>query len=199
VVKLLSERHVEDSKRGIYSHRLGNRWLVGGASNVGCNILRKEGFSDDELVKLSSQIDPSIDSPLNYYPLTKVGERFPKNDPNKEPVLSPKPVKIGNSEVEEVSYRKEYLHGILQGVSAIEKEGYTALEVLGASPVAEVHLKASKAAVCVCVCVHVFVRVCLCVCVYVCMSVYVCMCVRVPVCVRMCVTCNVRTKQYNNI
>ena len=154
VVKLLSERHVEDSKRGIYSHRLGNRWLVGGASNVGCNILRKEGFSDDELVKLSSMIDPSIDSPLKYYPLTKVGERFPKNDPNKEPVLSPKPVKIGNSEVEEVSYRKEYLHGILQGVSAIEKEGYAALEELGASPVAEVHIKYQKQLyIYVCVCV----------------------------------------------
>jgi len=40
-VKLLSERPVEDSARGVYSHRLGDRWLVGGASNVGCAILRQ--------------------------------------------------------------------------------------------------------------------------------------------------------------
>ena len=144
VVKLLSEHHVEDSKRGIYSHRLGDRWLVGGASNVGCNILRKEEFSDEELIQLSSLIDPSIESPLNYYPLTKVGERFPKNDPKKEPVLSPKPLKLGNSEAEEVSYRKEYLHGILQGIAAIEKEGYAALEELGAPQVTEVHLEYQK-------------------------------------------------------
>lgn len=40
-VKLLSERPVEDSARGVYSHRLGDRWLVGGASNVGCAVLRQ--------------------------------------------------------------------------------------------------------------------------------------------------------------
>ena len=141
VVKLLSEQHVEDSKRGIYSHRLGDRWLVGGASNVGCNILRKEEFSDNELVQLSSLIDPMVDSPLNYYPLTKVGERFPKNDPRKEPVLSPKPLRSGSSEAEEVVYRKEYLHGILQGIAVIEKEGYAALEELGAPRVTEVQIK----------------------------------------------------------
>ena len=132
VIKLLSEKPIEDSSRGIYSHRLGDRWLVGGASNVGCAILRKEEFSNTELAELSERIDPMLDSALNYYPLTKIGERFPKNDPQKEPVLDPKP--LVNNEV----CRQQYLHGILQGISQIEKEGYLALEELGATTVTEV-------------------------------------------------------------
>ena len=35
VIKLLSETRVDDSRYGIYSHRLGDLWLVGGASNTG--------------------------------------------------------------------------------------------------------------------------------------------------------------------
>jgi hypothetical protein len=42
------------------------------------------------------------------------GERFPTNDPEKKPVLDPKPMKDG------VVCRKEYLHGILQGIANIE-------------------------------------------------------------------------------
>lgn len=126
-IKLLSDKPVEDSNRGIYSHRLGNRWLVGGASNVGCAILRQEGFTDDELKQLSEQINPLVDSPLNYYPLKTAGERFPINDPNKQPVLEPKP-----------QDRKEYLHGILQGITNVELDGYKALADLGASRLVEV-------------------------------------------------------------
>lgn len=48
-IKLISKTRVDDSSQGIYSHRLGDVWLVGGASNVGCAVLRKEGFSNDEL------------------------------------------------------------------------------------------------------------------------------------------------------
>jgi len=127
-IKLLSDKPVEDSNRGIYSHRLGNKWLVGGASNVGCAILRQEGFSDDELKQLSENIDPLKDSPLNYYPLKSIGERFPINDPNKKPVLEPKP-----------ESRKEYLHGILQGITKVELDGYKALAELGASSLIEVY------------------------------------------------------------
>jgi D-ribulokinase len=82
---MLSDKPVEDSSRGIYSHRLGSQWLVGGASNVGCAVLRQQEFSTDELIELSKGIDPNQDTILDYYPLTKIGERFPENDPNKEP------------------------------------------------------------------------------------------------------------------
>ena len=101
---MLSEQAVEDSSRGIYSHRIaGRRWLVGGASNVGCKVLRQEGFSDEELVSLSAEIDENIPSSYDYYPLCAVGERFPVQDALKKPILTPKPPTRG-----------EYLHAILQ-------------------------------------------------------------------------------------
>ena len=43
-IKLLSEVPVDDASTGVYSHRLGDRWLVGGASNAGCAVLREQGF-----------------------------------------------------------------------------------------------------------------------------------------------------------
>lgn len=126
-IKLLSKQAVSDTSRGIYSHRLGNQWLVGGASNVGCAVLRQQKFSSSELVECSKQIAPEADSPLDYYPLTQTGERFPENDASKSPVLEPKPAN-----------RSEYLHGILQGIAKIESKGYRALVELGATPPTEV-------------------------------------------------------------
>ena len=132
-IKMLSKTFVEDSERGVYSHRFpvlgqSNRqgeeaWLVGGASNVGCAILRQENFSNEELVLLSKNLDVSVDSSLHYYPLTKIGERFPIADGSKKPVLEPKP---GN--------RSEYLKGIFQGISNVERSGFEVLGELGASP-----------------------------------------------------------------
>jgi sugar (pentulose or hexulose) kinase len=130
-IKFIGSQYVEDASLGVYSHRfpsvLSNNgqeaWLVGGASNVGCSVLRQLGFSNDELDRLSQEIDPAIDSPLLYYPLTKKGERFPVADSNKEPVLEPVP-----------DNRRDFLHGILQGISDVEREGFLALGSLGASP-----------------------------------------------------------------
>jgi xylulokinase len=98
-------------------------WLIGGASNVGCAVLRSEGYTDEELARLSAEIDPTTDSPLSYYPLTRRGERFPVADGTKEPMLSPKP-----------DSRREYLHAILQGISVVERDGFRVLGELGASP-----------------------------------------------------------------
>ena len=131
-LKQLSSTYVEDASKGVYSHRFPRfgssdegeeAWLIGGASNVGCAVLRQEEFSNDELQTLSSEIDPNIDSPLSYYPLTKKGERFPVADSEKEPILDPKP-----------DDRKEYLHGILQAIGDVERDGYRTLGELGATP-----------------------------------------------------------------
>ena len=131
-LKQLSSTYVEDASKGVYSHRFPRfgsskegeeAWLIGGASNVGCAVLRQEEFSNDELETLSSEIDPDTDSPLSYYPLTKKGERFPVADSEKEPVLDPKP-----------EDRKEYLHGILQAIGDVERDGYRTLGELGATP-----------------------------------------------------------------
>lgn len=125
-MKLLSKSFVEDASRGVYSHRFpgdGEGWLIGGASNVGCAVLRQEGFSNHELESLSMDIDPSVDLALSYYPLTKKGERFPVADSEKLPMLEPKP-----------ENRRDYLHGILQGISDVERDGFRVLGELGASP-----------------------------------------------------------------
>ncbi|GFY94441.1 xylulose kinase-1 [Actinidia rufa] len=79
--KLLSTNRIEDARFGVYSHRLDDKWLVGGASNTGGAVLRKL-FTDEQLEKLSEHINPMIASPLDYYPLQAVGERFPVADPN---------------------------------------------------------------------------------------------------------------------
>jgi sugar (pentulose or hexulose) kinase len=126
-VKLLSTTPVESSLYGIYSHRWGNCWLVGGASNVGGAMLR-HFFGDDELARLSRHIDPQQSSPLDYYPLLHPGDRFPSNDPHLLPRLTPRP----ESDV-------EFLHGLLESMARIEAQGYRLLQELGATPLTHVY------------------------------------------------------------
>src|SRR5690242_5514935 len=80
VLKLLSDRAVFDSDLGVYSHRLDNVWLVGGASNSGGGAIAKY-FSLDRIRELSEQMSPEVPTGLNYYPLSGRGERFPRDDP----------------------------------------------------------------------------------------------------------------------
>ncbi|KAJ6985619.1 kinesin-like protein KIN-7D [Populus alba x Populus x berolinensis] len=125
-IKLLSTTRIDDARFGVYSHRLDDKWLVGGASNTGGAVL-KQFFTDEQLQKLSEQINPMEASPLDYYPLKAVGERFPVADPNLVPRLHPRP----ESDV-------EYLHGILESIAHIEAKAYNLLKDLGATQVEEV-------------------------------------------------------------
>lgn len=127
VLKLLSQTRVDQAQYGIYSHRLDDRWLVGGASNSGGAVLR-QFFSDAELQQLSYQIQVDRESPLDYYPLLRSGERFPINNPNLQPRLQPRPENPA-----------EFLHGLLEGMARIEAEGYRRLQQLGATPLTRVH------------------------------------------------------------
>jgi hypothetical protein len=120
VVKVLSERPVLAARYGVYSHRLGDVWLVGGASNSGGAVLR-QFFADDELAALSAGIDPARPSPLDYYPLPRPGERFPLADPALPPRLEPRPAEPA-----------AFLHGLLEGIARIETLGYRRLAELGA-------------------------------------------------------------------
>ncbi|MDR5638479.1 MULTISPECIES: FGGY-family carbohydrate kinase [unclassified Thermosynechococcus] len=134
VLKLLSASRVEDLAAGIYSHRLGDRssravgdrWLVGGASNCGAAILA-QFFTPAELERLSAQIDVNQPTGLDYYPLLKRGERFPINDPHLEPRLEPRP-----------DDPRLFLQGLLESLSRIEAQGYQQLQRLGASPLKRV-------------------------------------------------------------
>lgn len=83
-IKLLSTNRIDDARFGVYSHRLEDKWLVGGASNTGGAVLRQL-FTDEQLDKLSEYINPMEASPLDYYPLQTVGERFPVADPYMPP------------------------------------------------------------------------------------------------------------------
>lgn len=120
VLKILTPRPVAAAGFGVYSHRIGERWLAGGASNTGGKVLR-EYFSDEELGTLSQQLDPDTRSGLDYYPLCQAGERFPQNDPDWPPRLTPVPAS-----------RPLFLQGILEGIARIEATGYRRLAELGA-------------------------------------------------------------------
>ncbi|MGB8699131.1 MAG: FGGY-family carbohydrate kinase [Thermosynechococcaceae cyanobacterium] len=126
VLKLLSEQRVDQADYGIYSHRLGRFWLVGGASNTGGAVL-SHFFSPQELQDLSQRINPHRLSPFHYYPLLRPGERFPINDPDLPPRLEPRP-----------SDPVDFLHGLLESLARIEAQGYGLLEQYGASPLKQV-------------------------------------------------------------
>ncbi|MGD1906519.1 MAG: FGGY-family carbohydrate kinase [Leptolyngbyaceae cyanobacterium] len=126
VLKLLSLTRVDDQSMGIYSHRFGDLWLVGGASNTGGAVLNAF-FSEAELGRLSRLIDPDVPSELDYYPLLGLGERFPINDPSYPPRLEPRPERP-----------QDFLQGMLTGMARIEAEGYQQLQALGASPLKRV-------------------------------------------------------------
>ncbi|MHB1245664.1 MAG: FGGY-family carbohydrate kinase [Sulfuriferula sp.] len=126
VLKLLSTTRVESAEYGVYSHRFGNLWLAGGASNSGGGVLR-QFFTDEDLVALSMQIHFEQSSGLDYYPLPRPGERFPIADPALLPRLTPRPPDDAL-----------FLHGILEGIARIEAQGYARLAELGATPLQRV-------------------------------------------------------------
>jgi sugar (pentulose or hexulose) kinase len=120
VVKLLAERPVFAADQGIYSHRLGDRWLAGGASNTGGAALLAH-FSAAELKAMTPKLKPSQPTGLDYYPLPKPGERFPIADPNLKPRVTPRPA-------DDVTF----FQGLLEGVAAVEAHAYRRLGELGA-------------------------------------------------------------------
>jgi D-ribulokinase len=127
VLKLVCRQPIDSPQHGVYSHRWGDLWLAGGASNTGGAVLR-QFFTNAELTELSSQIDPQQPCQLNYYPLLRPGERFPINDPNLLPCLEPRPDRD-----------QDFLHGLLTGIAAIETQGYQLLQTLGANPLTQIY------------------------------------------------------------
>jgi sugar (pentulose or hexulose) kinase len=111
---------------GVSCHRLNGRWLVGGASNTGAGILTRF-FRVDQIEELSRQIDAKTNSPLFLRPLLGRGERFPVDNPFLEPVLEPRPVSDAS-----------FLQALLEGITAIEKQGWQRLAELGAPPIQRV-------------------------------------------------------------
>jgi sugar (pentulose or hexulose) kinase len=125
-LKQLCDRPIFAPEYGVYSHRLGDRWLAGGASNSGGAALARY-FTPNSLVALSARIDPALESGLDYYPLPSPGERFPFADPHLPPRETPRP---GDN--------VRFLHGLLEGIAKIEALGYRRLADLGGPTLAAV-------------------------------------------------------------
>ena len=120
VLKLLSDRPVFAPGQGVYSHRLGDRWLAGGASNSGGAALLAH-FSAERMAVLTPLIDPARPTGLDYYPLPKPGERFPVSDPALAPRITPRPADDA-----------VFFQGLLEGIASIEARAYAGLRELGA-------------------------------------------------------------------
>jgi sugar (pentulose or hexulose) kinase len=119
VLKLLSDRPIFAPNLGVYSHRIDNVWLVGGASNSGGAAIAKH-FCLDRIRELSKQMTPNVPTGLDYYPLAGRGERFPHNNPDMEARLEPRP-----------ESDNLFLQALMEGVTNIEKLGYHCLAELG--------------------------------------------------------------------
>jgi sugar (pentulose or hexulose) kinase len=119
-IKILSDRPISAPQFGIYSHRLGDAYLAGGASNSGGKVLAQH-FPLARIVELSAAMDPKTETGLDYYPLPSVGERFPVVDPALPPRLTPRPAEDA-----------DYLKAMFEGIAAIEALGYRRLAELGA-------------------------------------------------------------------
>jgi D-ribulokinase len=120
-LKLLSATPVFAPQFGIYSHRIGDKWLAGGASNSGGLVLA-QNFKTEEMQHLSALLDPEKSTGLDYYPLPSIGERFPINDPKLQSRTTPRPADDA-----------VYFQGLLEGIAGIEALGYRRLADLGAS------------------------------------------------------------------
>jgi sugar (pentulose or hexulose) kinase len=120
VIKLLSDKPIHSADYGVYSHRLGDRWLVGGASNTGGKVIEAL-FPEGDLDALTAALRPEAPTWLHYYPLVRAGERFPINDPHLQPRLAPRPAE-----------RERFFQAVLEGIGEVEALAYRRLRELGA-------------------------------------------------------------------
>jgi sugar (pentulose or hexulose) kinase len=125
VIKLLSDTPIQAADYGVYSHRLGDRWLVGGASNTGGKVI--EALFPGDFDALTAALRPEAPTGLHYYPLLRPGERFPINDPRLEPRLAPRPLE-----------RERFFQAVLEGIGEVEALAYRRLRELGAPPLKSV-------------------------------------------------------------
>lgn len=126
VLKLLSNRPLFAPDLGVYSHRIADGWLIGGASNSGGAAIGRH-FSLDRIRALSAHMCPDVPTGLNFYPLPGRGERFPLNDPDMEAQIEPRPASDDH-----------FLQGLMEGVANIERRGYAVLREMSGTEVASI-------------------------------------------------------------
>jgi len=126
VVKLLATTPIFAANQGVYSHRLGDSWLAGGASNSGGGALLAH-FSAAEMERLTPQLNPDEPTGLDYYPLAKPSERFPIADPTLPARVTPRPPED-----------HRFFQALLEGIASVEALAYQQLSRLGAPPLRRV-------------------------------------------------------------
>jgi D-ribulokinase len=112
VIKLLSDKPIFAPQYGLYSHRISDFWLPGGASNSGGAALLKY-FSAEQIAALEPQMKVNKPTGCKYYPLSGIGERFPICDPEMQSRVSPRPANDA-----------EFLQGLLEGIADVEALAY---------------------------------------------------------------------------
>lgn len=126
VMKVISNQPVFNQQYGVYSQPYGDLWLVGGSSNSGGSVL-KSYFCPGEISDYTDNLNSGIDNGqfsllnLSYYPLMAPGERFPIQDPQYLPKLTPRPQEDQN-----------FFQAMLEGMADIETLSYQRLLELGA-------------------------------------------------------------------
>jgi len=120
VVKVLSSAPVFAPAYGIYSHRLGDLWLAGGASNSGGGALLRH-FSAEQMAQLTPRLRPDEPTGLGYYPLPAPGERFPVHDPHWPSRTTPRPADDA-----------VFFQALLEGVADVERMAFERIAELGA-------------------------------------------------------------------
>ncbi|MCB1834926.1 MAG: FGGY-family carbohydrate kinase [Geminicoccaceae bacterium] len=119
-LKLMSDKPVFVPALGVYSHRMGDRWLVGGASNSGGKALLRF-FAAGEIERLTPLIDRSTPTGRDWHPLAGTGERFPVQDESMTFEPDDRPAEP-----------ERFLQALLEGMTGVEARGYAALEKHGA-------------------------------------------------------------------
>jgi sugar (pentulose or hexulose) kinase len=118
-IKLLSDRPVSAPDHGVYSHRLGDIWLVGGASNSGGKALLRF-LSAERMAELTPRLDPDHPTGLHWHPLPGRGERFPIADP----ALTFAPDPLPEDQL-------RLFQGLLEGIAEVEALAYRRIAELG--------------------------------------------------------------------
>jgi D-ribulokinase len=126
VIKLLCETPIFAPEYGIYSHRIGNMWLAGGASNSGGAALLRF-FNAAQMADLEGQMQIDQPTGLDFYPLAGSGERFPIYDPQMLSRVSPRPASDA-----------AFLQALLEGIANVEALAYGRMRELGGPMLREV-------------------------------------------------------------
>ncbi|BCN93395.1 carbohydrate kinase [Thiomicrorhabdus immobilis] len=145
-IKAISDKPLFDKRFGLYSHRLGNNWLVGGASNSGGRVLLNH-YNLADLVHIvksinNKDIEDFLKTPRqNYYPLSQAGERFPIADANLPPKMPKSPQCAvadidGNQQC--LQAHQTFLLNVLTGMTEIERLAYHKLVELHLPPVKKI-------------------------------------------------------------